>query len=80
MKNRVEAVIDFANSKAFDIKEDIIRDLRSQINNPKDHDKFMQNIKEQMRILDYLENYSIEDIVWDWAYDYYEEEFNEDLE
>lgn len=80
MKYRVETITDFAENKAFYIKEDIIRDLRLYLNNPnKDVHDFIKNAKEKMLILEFLEDYTMEDRVWDWCDEYYGEE-DEDIE
>ena len=76
MEERVKAITDFANSKSFDIKENIIQDIRSQINNPVDYNVFINGLKEKMLILDFIETYEIEDMAWNWVEGYYGVEEN----
>ena len=79
MKDKVKTILDFTSDKIFDIKEDIIRDLRFYLNNPqKDINDFIKDVKEQMLILDFLENYEMTDRVYDWCYEYYGEDNNDE--
>lgn len=77
MRNKVDAIRDFTKSKAFDIKEEIISILRNQLYEPSDD--FLKVIKEKMSLLDFLENYTMDDdTIWDWAYSYYGIEEDDD--
>ena len=78
MKNKLDTIKDFASSKAFEIKEEIIKIIRKQLCEPSDD--FLDVLKEKMTLLEFIESYQMDDIVWDWVHDYYEIEEEEDLE
>lgn len=78
MKNKVDTIKDFASSKAFEIKEEIIKIIRKQLCEPSDD--FLDVLKEKMTLLEFIESYRMDDVVWNWVDDYYGIEEEEDLE
>lgn len=80
MKEKVDTIIDFTNSLSFEIKEEIISTIRKQMCEPIPYDVFMEDLKEQMIKLDFIESYSREDEVWNWSESYYgfEDEENDE--
>lgn len=77
MKEKVSTIRDFASSKVFDLTNDIISLVREYLHEPSDYT--IGEIRKKMSQLDFMENYTIDDdIIWNWAENYYGMEEDED--